>query len=267
MDSFEIIYPSPALSPYVKYYWILKTGGTQPVKERIIPTGCLSLVFHRGERMFSSSGNCFQPRFFICGQSLNYSDLDANGHVNMIVVVFQPWGAKAFLTMPMDEFFNHDISFDEINNKELNELSDKIIDIPDNRNCIELIEYHLTKQLYLLKEYNFKRINAAIKAINTTPQIGVGSLSDIACLSDKQFNRIFSEYVGAKPKEYMRIIRFQRALYTLQTKPGINLTELALDSGYYDQSHCIKEFKALSGYTPKEYLNTCAPYSDYFSIP
>lgn len=237
-----------------------------PVKERIIPSGCPSLVFHRGQQMYSSSKNDFQPHSFICGQSSGYSDLNNNGKVDMIVVVFQPWGAKAFFPIPMDEFFNTEISLDDINDKNLLELTEKLMYIEDNKECICLIENYLSQQLYLLKEYNFRRINAAIKAIKTIPQIGVNDLSQISCLSNKQFNRIFSEYVGAKPKEYLRIVRFQRALYILQTRPDISLTELALESGYYDQPHCIKEFKTFSGYTPKEYISICNPYSDYFSV-
>lgn len=81
----------------------------------------------------------------------------------------------------------------------------------------------------------------------------------------KQFNRIFSEYVGSNPKEFTRTIRFQRALHILEKQPPISLTALAYQCGYFDQSHLIKDFKALSGYTPTEYLVACPPHTDYFS--
>ena len=110
-----------------------------------------------------------------------------------------------------------------------------------------------------------KRIGATIQKINLHPQPTIHNLAQTACLSDKQFNRVFHEYVGTTPKEFIRIVRLQRALYTLQTQPDINFAQLAYECGYYDQSHLIKEFKAFSGYTPGEYLALCAPYSDYFS--
>ena len=93
----------------------------------------------------------------------------------------------------------------------------------------------------------------------------VKALADISCLSEKQFNRIFSEYIGIAPKDFLRIIRLQRTLSVLQHNPGISFAQLSYECGFTDQSHMIKEFKLFSGYTPKEYLNRYAPISDYFS--
>jgi transcriptional regulator GlxA family with amidase domain len=84
-------------------------------------------------------------------------------------------------------------------------------------------------------------------------------------LSYKQFKRVFAEYTGANPKDWLRTVRFQKALYTLQTQPAISLAQLACECGYYDQPHLIKEFKTFSGYTPVEYSAIYAPCSDYFS--
>lgn len=102
--------------------------------------------------------------------------------------------------------------------------------------------------------------------MNLHPHIRTAQLADVACLSNKQFGRVFAEYVGATPKEFLRIVRIQRALYTLQCQPGISFAQLAYECGFFDQSHMIKEFKLFSGYTPAEYLAVCAPYSDYFSV-
>ena len=88
----------------------------------------------------------------------------------------------------------------------------------------------------------------------------------IACLSEKQFSRVFSDNIGLSPKEFSRIIRIQRALSILQNLPRINFAQLAYDCGYTDQSHMIKEFKQFSGYTPKEFLSLYNPFSDYFSF-
>lgn len=42
---------------------------------------------------------------------------------------------------------------------------------------------------------------------------------------------------------------------------------IAAECGYADQSHFIREFKALSGITPRALLTTCRPYSDLFTNP
>lgn len=89
------------------------------------------------------------------------------------------------------------------------------------------------------------------------------------CLFEqKQFERLFNELVGANPKEYARIVRFQKSLKLLQHyTEDTNLAQIAYQCGYADQSHFIREFKQFSGYTPLSLLNVCKPYSDLFNNP
>ena len=215
--------------------------------------------------MFSETSNELQPQSFVGGLSTGFTELTSTGNVDMIVVVFQPFGARAFFNIPMSEFFNKCISIDDIGNNSLKELASQIEYIPDSLSSIKLIEEYFIQQLSSFDNYNHKRMTAAIQSINISPQIDITSLSGAACLSYKQFTRIFTEYIGARPKEFTRIIRFQRALYILQNNPKISLTQLAFECGYYDQPHLIKEFKTFSGCTPTEFIATCSPYSDYFS--
>lgn len=265
METFRFIQPSPILAPFIKHYWILEIDGINTVSERVIPTGFMQMIFHRGDRMNTLSDNKMQPQSFICGQSTGFTDLVSTGKVNMIVVVFHPFGTKAFFPMPMNEFYRMDVSFSDFNDNSLRELEDRIYHEKDNNKAIALIESTLISRLRVFDNHNWKRITEVIKAINHKHQSSITSLSEIACLSYKQFNRIFTEYVGTNPKEFTRIVRFQRALYILQNTPYINITGLAFDCGYYDQPHLIKEFKAFSGYTPPEFMSVCTPYSDYFS--
>lgn len=225
----------------------------------------MSLVFHRGQRMFSTAEDDFQPQSFVCGLSTNYTDLYSRETVDMIVVVFRPFGARAFFNMPMNEFHDKSISLDDLEDKALLELKNRILDEQDDKICINLIERFFIKRLCSFDDYNYPRIVASVNTINCRPSIDIKSLADISCLSYKQFNRIFTGYVGSNPKEFVRIVRFQRALYILQNNAGISMTSLAYECGYYDQPHLVKEFKSFSGYTPTEYIAMCAPYSDYFS--
>ena len=148
---------------------------------------------------------------------------------------------------------------------ELSDLVKQITDTSDNAVCIRLIEQFFLRRLYTLPEYNLKRMFAVFHEINLRPQINISHLSETACLSSKQFGRIFADYVGTTPKEFIRIIRMQRALSMLQQDATIPFVQVAYECGFSDQSHMIKEFKLFSGYTPAEYLSVCAPYSDYFS--
>jgi AraC-like DNA-binding protein len=214
--------------------------------------------------MFSVAQNAPQPKAFISGQSVDYSDLLQTGAVDMICVNFQPHGARAFFDMPINELYNSSVDVDATSDRALTELQDRLLNTSDNSLCVQHIEKFLLGRLRVSKFYNYQRMEAALKSINAG-QGSVEQLAGVSCLSYKQFKRVFAEYVGANPKDFLRIIRFQKALYTLQLQPKIGLAQLSVECGFYDQPHLIREFKSFSGYTPTEYLAECAPYSDYFS--
>jgi AraC-like DNA-binding protein len=264
METFRIIQPNPLLTPYIKQYWFLKTTGTDCPVQRIVPAGSINLIFHRGDLLYSISENDYQPRTFLCGQTTGYGDLVQKGAVDMITVVFTPVGAGAFFRMPMSKLNDTVVSIDESEDSELKELSIRMCETFDDEACARLADTFFLKRLSGLKYYNYNRLNAVVCSVNHGVS-DVNLLAQTACLSYKQFNRIFSEHVGARPKDFLRIVRFQRALYHMQMQPSTSLTALALECGFYDQSHLIREFKLFSGYTPGEYFSVCAPYSDYFS--
>lgn len=263
MERFNIIQPSAVLAPYVRHYWLLESDDTVH-SQRIIPTGNIELCFHRGSLM--KQGDELIPVTSLSGQSLSFADLIPTGTVNMIAVVFHPFGARAFFNLPIYELSELIASADDINLYPLKELEDKILNATNDNLCIELIESFLISRLNPFKEYNYKRMVAAIRAINLSDDdLSVSRLAETVALSRKQFQRIFNEHVGATPKEFMRIVRFHKALYMLQNNPAMNFTAVAHACRYYDQAHMTNEFKLFSGYTPSEYVAVCSPYSDYFS--
>ncbi|WP_317162601.1 helix-turn-helix domain-containing protein [Myroides albus] len=73
-------------------------------------------------------------------------------------------------------------------------------------------------------------------------------------ISERTLERLVKQYVGMSPKVYSRIIRFQANLNLLRESSFKSLTELTYESGYFDQSHYIREFKTFTGSTPKQYL-------------
>lgn len=262
MEEFRIISPTAVLAPYVKYYWLLKTENN-PAVARTVPTGMMNLIFHRGQRLLSIHKNELHPRAFLSGQERTFADLKYDGQVDMISVVFRPAGVRAFFSLPANKAVGLRLTAEDMEDKELSALERSLISTEDDRLCILLIEQFLLKRLTRLTEHNLKRGESAIRLINAG-RTDIAQLADTACLSSKQFGRIFSEHVGANPKEFSRTIRFQRALHILENNPQIPLTVLAYECGYFDQSHMIKEFKTLSGYTPSEYIAVCLPHSDYF---
>jgi len=264
MEDFNIIYPSSLLRPYVKHYWHLKTVGDSASMARTVPTGMMSLIFHRGNRLLSVNENRFHPRAFLGGQESTFADLQYKGQIDMITVVFRPAGVRAFFSLPLNKAAGLRLSSEEMEDKQLLQLENALIGTEEEDLSILLIEKFLMTRLTHLATHNLNRINTTLRLIESG-ETDISRLADAACLSTKQYSRIFLEHTGVNPKEFSRTIRFQRALHLLEKHPHISFTALAFECGYYDQSHMIKEFKSYSGYTPGEYLAVCAPHSDYFN--
>lgn len=212
MQTFRIIQPTPALKPFIRYYWILQDSTSGIVTQRTLPTGCMSLVFHRGERLKVTNRDELQPQSFICGQESGYSDVTSTGDIEMIVVVFQPHAAKIFFRMPVTLLRDRNVAIEDIENTALRDLAHKVEDSENYDTSIALIEDYFYKCLLYGTNYHLPRLAEVIHHINKSSQTNIKTLSDIACLSEKQFSRIFSENIGTTPKDFMRIVRLQRTL-------------------------------------------------------
>jgi AraC-like DNA-binding protein len=70
--------------------------------------------------------------------------------------------------------------------------------------------------------------------------------------SDRHLTNRFRAEVGLRPKETARVARFDRARRSLH--PGTLIAEVAAAHGYADQSHLVREFRALAGCTPSEWI-------------
>nr|WP_308375562.1 helix-turn-helix transcriptional regulator [Pseudoalteromonas piscicida] len=70
----------------------------------------------------------------------------------------------------------------------------------------------------------------------------------------RQLERKFLDLVGISPKHLSKLVRLQSAL-TLLINREDNFTNIAYKSNYYDQSHFIKDFKALTGVNPRAFLD------------
>jgi len=69
----------------------------------------------------------------------------------------------------------------------------------------------------------------------------------------------FHAQVGLPPKVYARIAKFHGFVEELKGRATADWSALALDWGYYDQAHLIRDFHAFSGATPAEFLRTRWP--------
>ena len=211
-----------------------------------------------------SGGLCCQG--VICGHKTDFSDLVLSGPLELAAVVFQPCGVRAFFDRPMNEFSGAVVPLDAAGDKGLAELEKRMMDAVRVEDQIALLEEFLSNRLRFPDTHLYNRLQAAVQEINrNSGELRVSQLAAGACLGEKQFRRIFADTIGTTPKDFIRTVRFQRALSILGNEPGMTFTRLAYRCGYYDQAHLTAEFREFSGYSPRQYLAACQPYSDYFS--
>lgn len=262
--------PSLLLSPYVKQYWGLEScvpDGGEHI-QRIVPNGLMELVFYLGDKPRSQSeSKPIAENTIVTGQLKEHYDLLVEGTMNLFSVTFQPQGAMMFFNIPISEFSNQNIPLRYFFKQKVDAVEDQLYETTCFQEKVIIIEnflFDLLRRNY--KNHEVARISKIISCINSSKGIlNIADLSDKACLSRKQFERTFTRCIGTTPGNFLRVVRFQHAIFTRQRKPTIPLASLAGECGFYDQSHFVSEFKTLSGLTPGKFFSGCESYSDYFS--
>ena len=135
-------------------------------------------------------------------------------------------------------------------------LTDRIAEAEDVGQRAQILMTYLSEHqkgscrdgAHTLEEYMRQRIYA------TKGNITIGMLSRETGYSECYIRRIFKQIHGISPKEFERFIRFQAFLNEITAAPKTaDSEETALNCGYYDQSHMLKDFRVFAGTTPEKY--------------
>ncbi|MCI9054901.1 MAG: helix-turn-helix transcriptional regulator [Muribaculaceae bacterium] len=264
MSIFRYIVPNAQLQPFIRYYWILNT--TENLDTLTFPIGCPQLIFHRRSQFYIPELKTEQARFSISGQVNFPARVQSPGDVETVVVVFHPHAIGTVFNIPVSSFYNQEIDGYSLGDKRLNILADDVLNAEDSIEAIELIERYLLSRLAEPGIYDFKRVGVSLKHLFLDNTISVENMAQLACLSRKQFERVFFNAVGMKPKEYSNVARFQKSLLLMQNG-NRDFADIAHSCGYADQSHFIRECRRYSGTTPAELLKIQPIYSDLFTSP
>jgi len=94
---------------------------------------------------------------------------------------------------------------------------------------------------------------ASRQMIHYSEKVSLDGLANAACLCARQFRRRFYERVGVNPNTYLRIIRFNKAFNLRNAYPEMDWLTIAIDCGYYDYQHLVKDYKEFTGVTPNAF--------------
>ena len=89
-------------------------------------------------------------------------------------------------------------------------------------------------------------------------EYNVDYYADMSYMSKYHYIRIFRKYAGLTPHKFIIQNRIRKAQQILIN--GGSITDAALSSGFYDQSHFDKCFKKIVGISPKEYINSVSNF-------
>ena len=173
----------------------------------------------------------------------------------MVSIDFQPGLLARFLKLPLThEFIDDRIDAEAILNPAIGRVYEQLANATSYDDLITLTEAYLCHRMQSLTVNN-QPLDRVITLMAAHPTaFSVPQLADKACLSVSQFERRFVHQVGISPKLFARINRFYQAFQQKDKNPARDWLSIAIQTGYTDYQHLVKDFKQFSGETPTSLL-------------
>ena len=180
-----------------------------------------------------------------------------NRHVGkdflLIQVVFQPGGFYRLKGIPTSELTNGYFDAEAVFGNELRNLNEQLQNISNHLAMISAVEDYLLS-LQRRSSYETRPVDkVGLTMLDNPNRHSLDWLAKEACLSTKQFERNFNERIGINPKYFSRIVRFDKAFRMKNAFPNKDWLSIALDCGYYDYQHLIRDYKEFTGLTPTNF--------------
>jgi AraC-like DNA-binding protein len=226
--------------------------------EKLLPTGSVDLVIRLNEERIRIFDEKCQRRFefeyaAFHGAHSKPCVLEAQQQSAVIGIHFRPGGASAFFSLPLGELTNITVSAEDIWGRQLRELRERLLEARSPTTMFNLLEGALIRRLSP-PVGEMQAIGHALDQFMASPtDVRVRQIRDATGYSPKRFIRLFENYVGLTPKIFCRVRRFQAVLEQIIAHRTVNWANVALDCGYFDQSHLIRDFRDFSGICPSQY--------------
>jgi AraC-like DNA-binding protein len=250
--------PDRPLAGFVERFWHLSDAPSHS-KERIMPSGTMELVINLHEdevRIYD--GKCPErcKRFsgsVVAGPYGGPLVIDTREHAAIIGIHFKPGGAFPFLGVAANELANSHVDLAALWGPSAVELRERLHEAAIPLERLHILERALMDHLFRPLERH-PAVSFALHAWERNESdLSVGEVAREAGVSHRRFIQLFERETGMSPKLFFRVRRFQRALASAQRRAGPDWARLALEAGYCDQSHFIRDFQIFSDLSPGEY--------------
>ena len=259
------IKPRPPLSRFVECFWTLEGDEPSHEPERILPDGCVELILNFGAS-FSQHHNghrSLQPRNFLVGQMTGPILISPTGAVQLLGIRFHPGGTLPFLCLPLDEITDQVVELGSLSSKLERELLSAVSESSSLSQKIAAVEAFLTSRS-TANHHDSRLMILAARIVETAGVLSVDQLANDAGISSRQLERRFLREIGIGPKLLGRIIRFQQVFRAVQ-QCNAAWSAIAVECGYYDQAHLIRDFNQFAQQTPAVLFSSPSPLTESFT--
>jgi AraC-like DNA-binding protein len=242
--------PAAPLRSCVRTLWYARAPQVAHQRERILPNGSVQVIFNLARDFILDIRESAEQRVapaLVVGARATYEIVDTSDMADLIGIAFEPGGFAAFVSDPVDAFTQRSISLDDAWGSWSRELRPRLQEAPSPAERLALLE-SLLLAMFRDRLARDPRVDFALNRFAL--RADMSTVREVACetgWSERRFSQVFREQVGLTPKVWCRLRRFQRALHQLHSGVEVRWAEIALDCGYYDQSHFANEFRAFSG--------------------
>lgn len=234
--------PAEQLGPFVEHYWIVEWDlrGQEPHVQETLPHPCVHLTVEKdGSKVYGVMTEKFSYR------------LEGEGRV--LGVKFKPGGFYPFWKSPISALTNSSVDLEDAFGAEGEAFQAAVFNAKSDGKMVEVAETFL-RERSLGRDTDAELVEQIVSSIAADRELArVEQVATKFGLGKRTLQRLFYRYVGVGPKWVILRGRVHDATDRLADGGTANWTELALELGYFDQAHFLKDFKALVGMTPAAY--------------
>ncbi|NMO14784.1 AraC family transcriptional regulator [Pyxidicoccus fallax] len=260
--------PDPRLRRYVLDTYIgYHEQAPGPVRRRELPSPKAVLIFDFGPplRILDSRAPDDPGRAarhepgFAAGLDDTFSITETPGVMSGLQVYFTPIGARLFFGMPMRLLARRVVGLGDVLGVEGLRLRERLLHTPSWEARFALLDHFILRRIHEARAISDCVTWAWQRILASGGGVEIGALADELGYSQKHLITLFNEDLGLPPKLLARLVRFDRVIQALKTSAGRSWASLALEHGYFDQAHLIRDFRQFTGSPPGEYLRRQLP--------
>ncbi len=258
--------PHPALAGCVAGYSGYREHSTVPLRRRQAPTGsCILIVGFGGPiRLYGPAGPTV-PVAFLAGMHDAAVITEFTGHQQGVEVALTPLGVFRLLGRPSSELTNRCPQLDELGVPGLARLPAQLAEDTTWTARFARVDTTLRRLLDESTARPDPEVSWAWEQLlRSGGRVSVQHLAEATGWSRRHLLTRFRNQVGLAPKPAARVLRFRRAADLLVPGSGLGagpgrpgqqrIADVAADCGYADHAHLVREFRALAGCTPSQYV-------------